>query len=150
MIDQRVIVVGLVWNEAGELLFCRMAPDRGVFPDQWGFPGGGIEKGEKMEDALRREIREELGIEIEEIKPTFFKDATYNKLLADGTTQLNYMVFLIFHCKASSMDIHLNDEFSEYRWLNQGEEAALELNKETIDTLGKIKAWRSAEGFGIK
>ena len=54
----RTIVVGLVWNQHGELLFCRMDPDRGVFPGQWGFPGGGIEPGERMEDALDRGVLE--------------------------------------------------------------------------------------------
>ena len=44
--EQRLIVVGLVWNKEGELLFCKMPPDRGVFPGQWEFPGGGIEAGE--------------------------------------------------------------------------------------------------------
>jgi nucleoside triphosphatase len=145
MINQRVIVVGLVWDKGGKLLFCRMNPDRGVFPGEWGFPGGGIEMGERMEEALRREIREEIGIEIEAIEPAFFKDATYNKRLADGTNQLTYMIFLIFHCRACSMEIHLNDEFCEYRWVKQGEERNLQLNEETIDTLEKIKAWKHAE-----
>ncbi len=58
-IERRIIAVGLVWNREGKLLFCRMQPDRGVFPGQWGFPGGGIETGERMTDALRRELREE-------------------------------------------------------------------------------------------
>jgi nucleoside triphosphatase len=56
-----------------------MHSNRGVFPGQWGFPGGGIEPNEKMIDALRRELKEELGIEIKEIKPAFFKDGQYEK-----------------------------------------------------------------------
>jgi len=45
----RVIVVGIVQNELGEYLICKMPKGRGVFPDQWGLPGGGIEEGEMME-----------------------------------------------------------------------------------------------------
>lgn len=37
----------------------------GDFKDKWEFPGGKIEAGEKAEDALKREIREELATEIE-------------------------------------------------------------------------------------
>lgn len=32
--DHRTIVVGLVWNQNGDLMFCRMHPDRGVFPER--------------------------------------------------------------------------------------------------------------------
>ena len=145
MINQRVIVVGLVRNGEGKLLFCRMNSDRGVFPGEWGFPGGGIEKGERMEEALKREIREEIGIGIEAIEPAFFKDATYKKRLADGTSQWTYMIFLIFHCKACSINIQLNDEFIEYRWIGKGEEKDLLLNQETIDTLERIEAWKQAK-----
>ena len=144
MINHRVIVVGLVWNSRGELLVCRMSPDRGVFPGAWGFPGGGIEPGERMEAALRREIREELGIEIDEIRPAFFKDATYEKRLADGSLQPTYMIFLLFHCKAVTDEIRLNDEFVEYRWVSEGEMRRLSLNPETLDTLKRIGPWGSA------
>ena len=56
---RHVIVVPLVSNRDDQLLICRMPPDRGVYPGQWGLPGGGVEDGERLEDALRREIREE-------------------------------------------------------------------------------------------
>jgi len=38
-----------------------------------------------MNDALRRELKEELGIEIHSISPVFFKDGSYTKSFADGT-----------------------------------------------------------------
>lgn len=137
-LEHRNIVVGLVWNQAGDLLFCRMPPDRGVFPGDWGFPGGGIEPGERMEQALRRELREELGIEVEDIRPAFFKDAAYPKLKADGSTIDTYMIFLLFHCRIVDSEIKLNDEFTEYRWVAQKDIGKLVLNQETIDTLTRM------------
>jgi nucleoside triphosphatase len=139
----RTIVVGLVWNRQGDLLFCRMSPDRGVFPGQWGFPGGGIEPGETMESALRRELREELGIEVEDIRPAFFKDCLHRKIFADETVQPVYMIFLLFHCAALQDELRLNDEFVEYRWVGEEEVGQLDLNEETVDTLDRLGSWTS-------
>ena len=139
--QQRTIVVGLVWNSKNQLLFCKMNPKRGVFPGEWGFPGGGIEPGEKMEQALRRELLEELGIEIGQIKPAFFKDCLHDKTFPDGSKKKLYMIFLLFHCKAKSNKLTLNDEFVEYRWLSETEYNKLKLNNETKDTLEKLGSW---------
>ena len=56
----RVVVAGLLFHE-GRLLICQRSPD-GQFPNQWEFPGGKIEPGEDPQEALRRELQEELGI----------------------------------------------------------------------------------------
>jgi nucleoside triphosphatase len=137
----RTIVVGLVWNKGGKLLLCKMDSERGVFPGEWGLPGGGIEPGEQMEDALRRELREELGVEVRDIRPAFFKDSLREKTLPNGSKITVYMIFLLFHCKALSDQLQLNEEFTEYRWVNAEEIQGLELNEETRDTLDRLELW---------
>ena len=135
----RVIVVGLVRNKKDELLLCLMRSDRGVFPGQWGLPGGGIEPGENMEAALRREMREELGIEIKYIEPFLFKDGEYMKTYPGGEKQPVYMIFLLFNCSVVGEDIKLNQEFDAYRWVTPDTLVGLDLNVETIDTLKQIE-----------
>ena len=49
------------------LLACR--PEGKVYAGYWGFPGGKVEPGETLREALQRELHEELGITIERIKP---------------------------------------------------------------------------------
>ena len=39
----RLIVVPVIRDAQGRLLLCKMAGDRGVFPGQWGLPGGGVD-----------------------------------------------------------------------------------------------------------
>ncbi len=141
-IERRIITVGLVWSQRGELLICKMKADRGVFPGQWGFPGGGIDPGEHMEAALRRELREELGIEVLNIRAAFFKDGVFEKLYIDGSTKAQYLIFLVFHCEAESESILLNEEFDEYRWVSEADLQSMQLNEVTRDTLRRIGPWK--------
>lgn len=137
----RTIVVGLVWNRRRQLLLCKMHPERGVFPGQWGLPGGGIEPGERMDEALRRELREELGIEIDDLEPALFKDGLYEKVFADGTRRAVYMIFLVFHCSARGEELELNDELTATRWVRRQDLEAMDLNSETRDTLARLGEW---------
>ena len=56
----------LIFNEQGEVLLQKRSDD-----GTWGNPGGSLELGESTEDALKREILEETGLEIK--NPKFFK-----------------------------------------------------------------------------
>ena len=54
------VVAGLIWSEGRVLICQRKLVD--AFPGKWEFPGGKIEAGEELQDALVRELVEELGI----------------------------------------------------------------------------------------
>jgi 8-oxo-dGTP diphosphatase len=56
------VVAGLIYRD-GRLLVCQRRGD-GAFPLKWEFPGGKVEKGETDIGALKRELREELTIEV--------------------------------------------------------------------------------------
>src|SRR5258708_21489465 len=62
-----VAVAVLIRSDGAALLAQR--PETKVYSGYWEFPGGKIEPGEPVAEALRREIREELGIEIERAYP---------------------------------------------------------------------------------
>lgn len=131
----RLIVVPIVRDERDRVLLCKMPPDRGVFPGQWGLPGGGVEPGERINEALAREVSEELGVSIHEAKPLFFKDGLHEKTFPDGSTRQIYMVFLLFECRiSSSQPLSLNAEFCEYAWVEPAVLASYDLNVATQDT----------------
>ena len=61
---QHFDVVAALIEQGGKYLACqRLSED--YFGSMWEFPGGKVEEGEEKENALKREIKEELGIEIE-------------------------------------------------------------------------------------
>jgi 8-oxo-dGTP diphosphatase len=63
------VVVAAVLHKHGEVLLCHRSPTRRWYPNVWDFPGGHVEPGEQPFDALARELHEELGIVLQEIRP---------------------------------------------------------------------------------
>ncbi|MGP3990754.1 (deoxy)nucleoside triphosphate pyrophosphohydrolase [Streptomyces sp. 3N207] len=62
-VAKRVVVAGAVIDEGRFLAARRTAPPE--FAGRWELPGGKVEPGESAQEALVRELREELGVEVE-------------------------------------------------------------------------------------
>ncbi len=71
------IGVGLVFNDLGEVLIDQRLND-GLLGGLWEFPGGKQEKGETIELTISRELREELGIEVEVCNQLIALDHSYS------------------------------------------------------------------------
>jgi 8-oxo-dGTP diphosphatase len=85
------VAVGVVKNPAGEILISLRNPDlhQGSL---WEFPGGKVEAGESVEQALQRELKEELGIDAQAIEPLITIKHDYG----DRHVQLNVCVVAQF------------------------------------------------------
>jgi A/G-specific adenine glycosylase len=62
-IPHKQIGVAVIWNDRGEVLIDRRKAE-GLLGGMWEFPGGKIEPGETVQDCIKREIQEELAIDI--------------------------------------------------------------------------------------
>lgn len=101
----------------------------GDFKDFWEFPGGKIEPGEKAEDALIREIKEELEADI-----------TVDSFLQ--TIEYDYPKFhLILHCYLCSLntkEVHLLEHESS-RWLSADELDSVEWLPADLSLISSLK-----------
>jgi nucleoside triphosphatase len=138
----RMVVLGLIENEAGEVLLCRMPPPR-PFAGQWALPGGGVEPGENVEEAMRREASEELGLQLTGLVPAAFVEGRHEKKLPDGGRIQRHMIFLLFRARAVGTTVRLNPEFDQCAWIapaRLSEYAVSPATRTALTRLGLMKA----------
>ena len=84
----KVIAAIILENDKGEFLLALRDNKPGIpFPDHWDLIGGHVEEGETPEEALEREVKEELDIDLKEY--TFYKK--YECLDGDAYENIKYI-----------------------------------------------------------
>jgi nucleoside triphosphatase len=116
----RIIVSVIIENSRGEILMGKKHSNRGVYLDDWHMPGGGIEEDESVEQALKREVKEETGLEIIDIRPIHFSDDTATRI-QDGRSEELHLIFLEFQCKAKTDDFSPGDDLETLKWVPKSE-----------------------------
>jgi 8-oxo-dGTP diphosphatase len=109
-IPHKIIGVAVIWNDEKQILIDRRLP-QGAMGGLWEFPGGKIEVGETIEECIKREIAEELGIEIAVGEHLITIDHTYSHL----------RVTLTVHHSQHLAGIPQAIECDEIRWVSLDE-----------------------------
>ena len=122
--DLKLVVVALIQNEQGEILFQKRSDTEFPAEDgRWELPGGGVEEGEIFEEALRRECREEIGADVEIGKELPWVSET-SHLNKDGK-EIRFAVHC-FVCLIKSGEVKpSNEEVAEIKWLKYSDIAGL-------------------------
>jgi len=127
-----VSVGGLILNKDGEVLLVRSHKWPGV--NKYTMPGGHIEIGETIEEALKREVKEEVGLEVEPIEFLTFQEAIFSKEFFKP----KHFIFLDFLCKAKKSDVELDgNELQEYLWVKPKKALSLNIDSFTRKTIKK-------------
>lgn len=120
----------LIFNTKGEIFLMKSHKWKGNYV----MPGGHIEVGETAREALKREVKEETGLDIHDIEFICYQDFLFDDVFWED----KHFIFLDFACKTDSEEVELNREGEEYLWVKP--EKALELPTEPY-TKKAIKVW---------
>jgi A/G-specific adenine glycosylase len=128
-LPHKLIGVAVVWNEQGQILIDRR-PQSGLLGGLWEFPGGKIEPGETVEACIRRELQEELAIDVE----------VGDRLITIDHTYSHFRVTLnVFHCRHRAGDPQ-PIECDEVRWVEVAELDQFPFPKANSQIIEAIKA----------
>lgn len=130
----RVVVVGLIQKD-NNILLGKKPENTGPYPNTWHIPGGGINlEEETLEEALKREMMEEAGIEIEDIESVGFDEDYEN----DKHGEKIHYVFLDFKATCISDNVKAGDDMEYLQWVDKKELKTLNLNKPLRKLLKKL------------
>lgn len=118
-----VTVGALIEGPSGRLLFIRTHK----WGDRWGVPGGKVDWGESLLDAVHREVREETGLDVEDVRWAPVQEA----VLHPEFHRPAHFVLVNVLARSRSERVTLNDEAQAFTWCTADEAEHLELNEPT-------------------
>ena len=120
-----VVTVGaLIYDDSGRVLIVRTQK----WSDKWGIPGGKINRGETAEAALLRELHEETGMEVHDIRFVLVQDCIGSKEFYRD----EHFLLLNYTCRClGSAEVVLNDEAQAFKWMEPAAALSLDLNEPT-------------------
>ena len=129
MVPERPVATAgvLIHDGGGRVLLVRTAKWSGL----WGIPGGKIERGESSEQAARREVMEETGLGLKDLRFVMVQDC----IDSPEFVRPAHFLLLNYLGKADGTRVTLNDEAEEFCWVPAAEARAWRLNRPTRELL---------------
>lgn len=129
-------VGALVLHESGQILLVRSYKWKNLLS----VPGGHIEVGERSEDAVRREVKEEVGLDVEPVKLLLIQQAIYPK----NFTLHKHFIFLDYLCVSKSKEVKIdNREIQGYLWIEPQEALNEDLEEYTRNLINRYLSERA-------
>jgi len=127
-IDKTLLIASaVIKNEKDEILLLQRSKESS-FSEHWQLPEGKLETGEKPQEALARELREEIGAETVSLE---LHSVNATQLEAKGTKYLAFRI--IFDAKIKVDRIKLSNEHLDYKWVKKTEVKDLDLLPGTLE-----------------
>lgn len=104
-----VTIDAIILNEKGEVLLIKRKNE--PFKGFWALPGGFVEYGEMVENAVLREVKEETGLDVEIIK-------LFNVYSDPKRDPRGHTISIVYYCKIKGGFLKGGDDAKEARWIN--------------------------------
>ncbi|SEJ75089.1 ADP-ribose pyrophosphatase YjhB, NUDIX family [Deinococcus reticulitermitis] len=119
-----VVCVGaLVWGPSGRVLLVRSTKWGG----RWGVPGGKVDWGETLADAVQRELHEETGLRLRGLRQAQMQEA----VLSPEFHKPAHLLLVDFFAHTDSEAVTPNEEIAEWSWTELAQAQAYPLNSYT-------------------
>lgn len=122
------VVAAIIYHENKILCVQRGYSKYDYINQKFEFPGGKVEEGETDEEALIREIKEELEMEISDLNFSIKVEHTYPDF---------HIAMNCYECKSNSKDLKLNEHI-DFKWLNFEELEALDWAAADVPIVNKL------------
>jgi len=110
MLNARIAVKSFIVVKESKVLLIKRRPNDVHKPSQWEIPGGRLDIGEDPFEGLKRETREETGLDIEIETPVDVHHFTRD----DGQV----ITMIIFLCRPLNQEVKLSEEHTDYKWVD--------------------------------
>lgn len=120
--------VGVAVIDDGKILLIRRGrePGRGL----WAVPGGKVRRGERLEDAAKREAMEETGLDVE------IGDVVW---VGEHIDVDHHLVLIDFSARLVGGELHAGDDADDARWVPIDEATAYELTPTMYDLMDTLR-----------
>ena len=130
-----VVTAAIILDRDDRILLAQRQPDAKAEASKWEFPGGKVEAFEHPEDALRREIKEELDLEIQ--IESIFDVSSHVFAIAGGR---RHIVLLCYMCRVNETEFKLLDA-ADARWIDSDDLDQFDFAAPDVPVVKKLKAW---------
>lgn len=120
----------------GAILLVKRSHSDSFLPDVWEFPGGGVETGEKLCQALKRELKEKVDLDITTERLNLIGVSEGISKGNKHEVQFNYEIIL-----SEQPRITLSPEHSEYVWATDCDDRFDDFLKDILKQSNYCKAW---------